>query len=228
MYKPFDNTVKRAALVLRGNPDLPQLLVPFLQGKYGKLVQAAVSYADALNVGGPNAGQDSSQKLSKVISNFPNTPYANEAKSAIQKRKQLVSGREAPNLAFRDTSGQKISIHELKGKVILFDFWGFWCPGCVQELGELKAIRSQYPADKLVMISVSTDGWPTKYFDERVREAGLLWQHVLLDSPSNETLTQLGVFVYPAKLLIDSSGKVVLFGSNFELSDWKQKLSKLF
>lgn len=226
-FGPLAETAKRARFIGSTDPRMAELMAPLRSGKFGQPSQEALMYADALLVGGPNAAEDSRKQLEALVKAYPKSPYALDAKSVLELRKKLQAGQTAPGLKFKTITGSTFSTKAESGKVVLIDFWGFWCPGCVQELDELKAIRAKFPNAKLTILSVSTDSWPPAYFAERAREAGLNWNHSLPGSTSSEAVTPLGVSVYPAKLIIDPAGKVVVFGPNYALGDWKAELEKV-
>ena len=48
-------------------------------------------------------------------------------------------GESAPNFQLRDMNGQIVSLSDLRGKVVLINFWASWCTPCVRETPDLKA-----------------------------------------------------------------------------------------
>jgi peroxiredoxin len=68
-------------------------------------------------------------------------------------------GREslAPDFKIKDINGEQLSLKQFAGKVLVVDFWATWCPACKESIGELKALTRKYPANKLVLLSVSVD-----------------------------------------------------------------------
>ena len=48
-------------------------------------------------------------------------------------------------------------IQENRGKIVLVNFFASWCPPCRAEIPDLKAIREEYPAEKVLMIGISLD-----------------------------------------------------------------------
>ena len=49
----------------------------------------------------------------------------------------LLNKTQAPNVTFTTITGQKISMLDLKGKVVLINFWATDCPGCIKEMPDL-------------------------------------------------------------------------------------------
>ena len=62
----------------------------------------------------------------------------------------------APAVAMRDIDGKSISSTDLRGKVVLVNFWATWCPPCRAEIPDLVALQEKY-GDRLQIIGVSQD-----------------------------------------------------------------------
>lgn len=58
--------------------------------------------------------------------------------------------QKAPDFEYRDLDDKAHRLSELKGKVVLIDFWGTWCPGCVEEMPTLQRLYEQYRSDPTV------------------------------------------------------------------------------
>ena len=61
----------------------------------------------------------------------------------------------APNVTFTTITGQKISMLELKGKVVLVNFWATDCPGCIKEMPDLIKTYNDYKTKGFEVISVA-------------------------------------------------------------------------
>jgi thiol-disulfide isomerase/thioredoxin len=80
-------------------------------------------------------------------------------------RPELVRARMAPPFAITTTGGQRISLDDLKGKVVLIDFWATWCAPCREAVPHLKAIAKKFQGQPLVVLSVSLDSDEQKWKD---------------------------------------------------------------
>jgi peroxiredoxin/Tfp pilus assembly protein PilF len=114
-------------------------------------------------------------------------------------------GREtfAPDFKLKALTGERVTLQQFAGKVLVMDFWATWCPPCRESVGELKELTRKYPADKLVLISVSADkddgAW--RDFIEKKHIGWLQYR----DS-DNQLLNAFGVHSFPTYLVIDGDG----------------------
>jgi thiol-disulfide isomerase/thioredoxin len=71
--------------------------------------------------------------------------------------------QRAPSFQYRSLSGKIHQLEELKGKVVLIDFWGTWCAGCVQEMPTLQCLYESYRTNpKVAFVIVSQNDSPEK------------------------------------------------------------------
>lgn len=140
-------------------------------------------------------------------------------------------GKDAPEL--RSIKGWKnggpVTLAELKGKVVLLDFWGTWCGPCIGAMPELMELHEKYKDDGLVIIAVhddSTDSIATmeeKLAEPRRKHWGGkdLPFLVALDgggecpiegtdnTASGATTAAYGINTFPTQILIGRDGKVI-------------------
>ena len=67
----------------------------------------------------------------------------------------------APDFTLQDISGKKVRLADLKGKVVLIDFWATWCPPCRAEIPAIERLHAQYGSKGLTILAISLDegGW---------------------------------------------------------------------
>jgi thiol-disulfide isomerase/thioredoxin len=78
---------------------------------------------------------------------------------------ELARARMAPPFALTTTDGQNIALDDLKGKVVLIDFWATWCPPCREALPHVRDIAKKFQGQPLVVLSVSLDSDEQKWKD---------------------------------------------------------------
>lgn len=111
----------------------------------------------------------------------------------------------APEWTAEDLEGKARSLSELRGKVVLLDFWATWCAPCRAEIPEYIALQAKHAADGLVVVGMSLDTLPAEAVRAFVRKAGINYPVILTDG---EIAATYGVQVLPTTVLIDREGRV--------------------
>lgn len=144
--------------------------------------------------------------------------------SCTKGKKQAMKGDEAPDFTLSDLNGSDVRLSDLRGKVVLIEFWATWCPPCRESIPAMNEIYKRYNEKGLVILGISVDKGQNVAEDIRafVKEYSILYP-VLIDSKNINNL--YGVYSIPTTFLIDKDGKVILKNIGFspELED---KLSK--
>ena len=113
--------------------------------------------------------------------------------------------RPAPGFTLTDSKKMPITLSDLKGKVVLLDFWATWCAASKVEMPWYAEFESRYRSSGLAIIGVSMDdeGWAivSPYLDGRpVTYPIVLGDHDVAD--------RFGLASLPITLLIDRNGKI--------------------
>ena len=109
-----------------------------------------------------------------------------------------------------DLDGRTWSAGEIRGRVVLLDFWATWCAPCLVELPYLKRVRARYSRDELEIIGVSFDVLDRRGFVSWINRHRVDWPQVF-DGRGRHgpAARQFGVTAVPSSFLIDAEGKVV-------------------
>jgi thiol-disulfide isomerase/thioredoxin/sugar lactone lactonase YvrE len=149
-----------------------------------------------------------------------------------RKAKRGDGRTEAPELdggvAWLNTAGP-IRIKDLRGKVVLLDFWTLCCINCMHVLPDLAKLEKKYP-NELVVVGVHTAKFENEKNTESIRKAILRYEvsHPVVNDANMRIWRTYGSNSWPTLCLIDPEGYVVGATSgegNYELLD--RVISKL-
>jgi peroxiredoxin len=77
--------------------------------------------------------------------------------ASIAQRGVVKSGDPAPNFQLRDMEGRIVSLSDLRGKVVLLNFWATWCGPCRVEMPAMERLYRTYDRKDFEILAVSTD-----------------------------------------------------------------------
>ncbi len=108
-----------------------------------------------------------------------------------------------------NTSGP-ISIEDLRGKIVILDFWTYGCINCIHVIPDLKRLETEY-ADELVVIGVHSAKFDNEGETENIRRVVRRYEvvHPVVNDSEFITWQQYGVRAWPTFMVIDPFGKVV-------------------
>ncbi len=137
---------------------------------------------------------------------------------------ELVRARMAPPFAVTTTDGQKISLDDLQGKVVLLDFWTTWCGPCREALPHLKNVAKKFQGEPLVILSVSLDSDELKW-KEFITQSEMSWPQYRDGGFEGSTAKLFGVTAIPHTFTTDADG--VLQDEHIGDASIEGKLKKL-
>lgn len=129
------------------------------------------------------------------------------------KRIELRMGEEAPIFEFTDFNNKKRKLSDFRGKYLLIDFWGMWCPACREELPYLRAAYQRFQARGFDILGMNTD--PPEVVSEikpQLEKNGMTWPQAKRESIIG-TIRNLRIHSYPTTFLIGPDGKILSLNS---------------
>jgi peroxiredoxin len=119
-------------------------------------------------------------------------------------------GAIAPDLAYPDPDGNIRKLSDLRGKVVLLDFWASWCRPCRGENPHVVAMYQKYHDRGFEVFSVSLDR-DKESWKRAIAADGLVWPNHVSDLKywSSDAARTYGVSSIPSTFLLDQDGRII-------------------
>ena len=116
-----------------------------------------------------------------------------------------IVGNEAPDFTLEDIHGRKVALHDLRGKVVIVDFWATWCPPCRALMPHLDSMQKELGPKGLVILGLDIG-------EERETVSQFSTDHpcsfTLLLGAEPTVSAKYFVESYPTTFVIDRAGRI--------------------
>ncbi len=144
----------------------------------------------------------------------------------LHQSRSFVIGSEAPDFTQKTHEGEDLSLSDLRGKVVLIDFWASWCGPCRKENPHVVKLYKKYKDQGFEILSVSLDK-DMKRWTQAIEKDGLEWKHVSdLKGWKNTVAQTYSVRSIPHTVLLDKDGKII--ARNLRSKALDQELKNIF
>ncbi len=127
----------------------------------------------------------------------------------IETLKKLTIG--SPASAFPETTkgilGDKISLKDFKGKVVLIDFWATWCMPCKMEMPNVISVYNKYHKDGFEIIAISLDK-DIESLKAYVKESDIRWEQIFAGGGTSPLPRIYAVQSIPSAFLLGRDGRI--------------------
>lgn len=147
-------------------------------------------------------------------------------KQQLEFTKSFAVGGTAPDFTQKTPDDKDLSLSDLRGKVVLVDFWASWCGPCRRENPNVLKVYNTYKDKGFEILGVSLDNNKDRWL-QAIKQDGLVWRHVSdLKYWQNEVAQLYGVRSIPHTILLDKDGKII--ARNLRGPALEEKLAEIF
>lgn len=148
------------------------------------------------------------------------------ASTELYASSEKLSGKAA-NFTLKSSTGKNIKLSELRGKVVMLNFWASWCGPCRQEMPLLEKIYKKYQrlGFTLLGVNVEQDSNAAKNYLKDVKVSF----PILFDS-TNKTSKLYNVSAMPTTIIIDRSGNIRFLHKGYKPgyeNDYQKQIKEL-
>ena len=120
-------------------------------------------------------------------------PVKKKTARTVQKNAKQGKFTMAPDFTLADLDGDWVTLNELKGKVVLLNFWGTWCGPCRREIPAFINLTEKYKKDGLEIVGVTLTSGPPSNIRSFADNWGINYT-LLTDIEGNETQTVTALY----------------------------------
>lgn len=155
-----------------------------------------------------------------------NDPALVTMKRKIDMAGSFVTGAVAPDFTQNNTEGTPMKLSDLRGKVVLVDFWASWCGPCRRENPNVIKVYEKYKDQGFDVLGVSLDKKKDAWL-KAIKKDELPWHQVSdLKGWKNEVAQLYSVSSIPHTLLLDKEGRIL--ARNLRGEQLEEVLSEIF
>ncbi|WP_321531983.1 TlpA disulfide reductase family protein [uncultured Desulfuromonas sp.] len=113
----------------------------------------------------------------------------------------------APDFELGSLQGQTVRLSELRGKVVVLNFWATWCPPCREEVPSMQQLHDMMSGTEFVMLAVNIEQDGRKTVPVFLQKNPV--DFTILFDESGQVRKSYGVAKYPETFIIDPQGRIV-------------------
>lgn len=126
---------------------------------------------------------------------------------AQQPPRAVSVGNPAPDFVLTNMQGEKVRLSQLRGKVVIVNFWASWCPPCKLEMPSMETLHQSLEKDGLVLLAINVEKEGRRVVEAFLKETPYSFP-ILLDT-EGVAQKRYGVYQYPESFIIDRNGVIV-------------------
>ncbi|MCZ6688977.1 MAG: TlpA disulfide reductase family protein [Planctomycetota bacterium] len=153
---------------------------------------------------------DEAAETLEALKDGPNKKDAKKALSVLQRVRQIkpVVGKPAPDINFKGVDGKMVNLSQLRGRVVLIDFWATWCGPCKVEMPNVIKTYEEFKGQGFEIVGISLDQ-SKESLEKYIAENKMIWPQYYDGKGWDNLISKYyGVSGIPATFLIDQRGNI--------------------
>lgn len=125
--------------------------------------------------------------------------------------KRIIEGKDAPDFSLYDLNGHCITLSDLKGRVVVLDFWATWCAPCIASLPAMEKLSKKHPEVVFLFIDSGEKETDVRSWINKQK----LSIQVLMDTAAAKVSDAYAITGIPTKIVIDMQGRERFISSGY-------------
>ncbi|WP_224998004.1 TlpA disulfide reductase family protein [Cesiribacter sp. SM1] len=162
----------------------------------------------------------------RLRQDLPNSRYVKDFAQGVERMRSTTMGQVAPEIALPNPQGEVKKLSDLRGNVVMIDFWAAWCGPCRRENPNVVRLYNKYHDKGFEIYGVSLDRSKDDWV-KAIEKDGLTWTQVSdLNYFNSEAAQTYDITAIPATVLLDKDGKII--ARNLRGQALEDKLAEIF
>jgi len=140
----------------------------------------------------------------------------------------VLVGQQAPAVDLEQVGGGRVRLADLRGKIVLVNFWATWCPPCKAEMPSMERLYARLHKKGLEILAINVEADGKEILPKFLKKHPHTFP-VLMD-PEGDVQSSYGVFRFPETFVVGKDGKVlehIIGGRDWSDKQTLEKFSKL-
>lgn len=158
----------------------------------------------------------SAEQVKEIYAMLPETSKEHQAvvgvMDDIKIKESIQPGKIAPNFTLKTPEGNDLSLTDLRGQIVLVDFWASWCKPCRASFPHMKDLYKKYHKKGFEILGITNDT-NHKAWKKAIKDDGIPWLNVADEFPIKHSpakvISEYGMDYLPSTVLIDKEGVII-------------------